>query len=189
MPPNHVPAAAPAAALLHLPPFDRDDDEALNVIVETPKGTPNKYKLDEETGIFKISTVLPAGASFPFDFGFVPSTKGPDGDPLDVLVLMDAPAFPGCWIPSRLIGVIEARQRDKDGKSTRNDRLIAVALKSRRHAYVKDLDDLSDELVEEIEHFFISYNEVEGRKFKPLARRGPGHARKLLKQAMLDAGE
>src|SRR3954469_6625001 len=84
----------------------------LNVIIETPKGSRNKFDFDEELGLFKLGGVLPAGAVFPFDFGFVPATRGGDGDPLDVLVLMDEPAFVGCLVAARLIGVIEAEQAE-----------------------------------------------------------------------------
>src|SRR4051812_26311118 len=101
-------------------PVDRD--ELLNVIVETPKGCRNKFKFDEELRCFKLSKVLPAGATFPFDFGFLPHTLADDGDPIDVLLLMDEQAFPGCLVKARLVGVIEAEQ-GKDKKATRNDRL------------------------------------------------------------------
>jgi inorganic pyrophosphatase len=98
-----------------------------------------------------------------------------------VLVLMDAPAFAGCLVPARLIGAIEARQTERDGKSERNDRLIAVAANSREHRDVTSLDDVSDTLLEEIEHFFVSYNQIKGKEFKPLGRSGPEKARKLVK--------
>ncbi len=88
-----------------LPPIDPEDG-TLNVIVETPKGSRNKFKFDEAHGLYKLGGVLPAGMSFPYDFGFIPSTKGEDGDPVDVLLLMDEPAFPGCLVSARLIGVI-----------------------------------------------------------------------------------
>src|SRR5215210_8005156 len=117
--------------LNHLSAFADEGDE-INVIIETPKGSRNKYNFDEELGLFKLGGVLPAGAVFPFDFGYVPSTVGGDGDPLDVLVLMDEPAFVGCLVPARLIGVIEAEQTE-EGKTTRNDRLIAVTTTSRNH--------------------------------------------------------
>jgi inorganic pyrophosphatase len=156
--------------LTHLDAYDADSGE-LNVIVETPKGRRNKFTYDEETGLFKLGGVLPAGAVFPFDFGFVPSTLGGDGDPLDVLLLMDEPAFPGCLVRARLIGVIE-------------DRLIAVAEKSRDHRDVRSLGDLSRRLLEEIEHFFVSYNEVKGKVFKPRGRFGPARAEKLVEQGM-----
>jgi len=83
-----------------LPPFD-DESGTLNAVVETIAGSRNKFAYDEKLGLFRLKGVLPAGASFPFDFGFVPSTKGEDGDPLDVLVLMDEPAFAGCLVPLR----------------------------------------------------------------------------------------
>src|SRR5947207_11435270 len=112
-------------------PLDRLDpfeDECVMVVIETPKGSPNKLAFEPRYGTFMLKGVLPAGAVFPFDFGFVPSTRAEDGDPIDVLVLMDAPVFPGCIVPSRLIGVIEAEQTE-DGTTIRNDRLLAVAEK------------------------------------------------------------
>src|SRR5215204_5928149 len=167
--------------LLNLETFH---DEELNVVIETPKGSRNKYNYDEQLGLFKLGGVLPAGAVFPFEFGFVPSTLGGDGDPLDVLVLMDEPAFAGCLVPARLIGVIKAKQTERDGETTRNDRLIAVAADSRDHREVRSLDQISDNLVNEIEHFFVSYNEIKGKEFKPLGRAGPHRARELVEEGI-----
>src|SRR4051812_18764630 len=150
-----------------------DDEGELNVIIETPKGSRNKYNYDDETGLFKLGGVLPSGSAFPFDFGFVPSTLGDDGDPLDVLVLMDEPAFAGCLVRVRLVGVIEAEQTERDGQTTRNDRLIGVAAKSRLHKGVRTLKGLGPALLDEIEHFFVSYNEFKGKQFRPLGRFGP----------------
>jgi inorganic pyrophosphatase len=118
--------------------------------------------------------------SFPFDFGFIPSTVGGDGDPLDVLVLMDEPVPTGTIVPSRLVGVIEATQLERDGKAEKNDRLIAVAVASELFADVKKLSDLPSALVGQIEHFFISYNEQAGKKFEPTARQGGRKAASLL---------
>src|SRR4051795_3890858 len=101
------------------------------VVIETPKGSRNKYRFDEELGLFVLGGVLPEGMSFPYDFGYLPATLGEDGDPLDVLLLMDEPAFCGCIVPSRLIGVIEAKQAEKNHKPRRNDRLLAVSVDSR----------------------------------------------------------
>src|SRR5581483_718248 len=83
----------------------KKDDSILQVIVETPKGSRNKYKFEPKLGMFVLGKVLPDGMVFPYDFGFVPSTMADDGDPLDVLLLMDEPAFPGCLIESHVIGV------------------------------------------------------------------------------------
>jgi inorganic pyrophosphatase len=161
-----------------------EDGETLNAIIETPKGRSNKFKFDEKTGLFKLGKVLPAGAVFPFDFGFVPSTLGEDGDALDVLVLMDEPAFPGCLVEARLVGVIEAEQTEQDGKKERNDRLIAVAQNANAYKSVKQITDLSEDLINEIEHFFVSYNQIEGREFKLLRRRNASAARRLVKEGM-----
>src|ERR1043165_5507071 len=124
------------------------DDEEVNVVIETPKGSRNKYNYDEKLQLFKRGAVLTAGAVFPFDFGFVPSTVGGDGDPLDVLVLMDEPAFTGCLVRVRLVGVIEAEQTEREGETTRNDRLVGVAAESRLHRGVRSLEDLDPNLLE-----------------------------------------
>ena len=152
----------------------------VNAIVDTPQGSQNKYKYDEESGLFMLGGAMPAGVIFPFEFGFIPSTVGGDGDPLDLLILMDAPTFVGCLVRARLIGVIIAEQTE-DGNTERNDRLIAVAVQSRRHENVKALSELPKQLLTEIEHFFVSYNEVKGKRFKPLGRYGPARALALVR--------
>jgi inorganic pyrophosphatase len=166
-----------------LSPFQEDSGD-LNVVIETPKGKRSKYNYDEESGLFRLGGVLAAGHSFPFDFGFIPQTLGGDGDPLDVLILMDEPAFTGCLVHARLIGVIEAEQTERDGKTERNDRLIAVASESHAYADVKSLDDLNGNLVDEIEHFFISYNEAKGKKFKPLGQFNAARAKKIVEDGI-----
>ena len=164
----------------NVPPFVSNG--GVSVIIDTPKGSRNKYKLNEELGLFELGGVEPAGMFFPFDFGFIPGTRGGDGDPLDVLVLLDEPTFVGCLIASRLIGVIEAEQTEK-GKTTRNDRLVAVAATSRNHRGMKQLSDLDKNLVAEIEHFFVAYNDAKGKRFNPLARRGPKAALELVRKS------
>ncbi|MDQ3749210.1 MAG: inorganic diphosphatase [Acidobacteriota bacterium] len=163
-------------------PFD-DETGDLNVVIDTPKGSRNKYKFDEKLGLFKLGGVLAAGHVFPFDFGYIPNTHGGDGDPLDVLVLMDEPAFVGCLIPSRLIGVIKAEQTE-DGKTEKNDRLIAVASNSRVHKDIKSINDLNKTLIDEIEHFFISYNEAKGKEFKLLGRFAAQKATKIVEEGI-----
>ena len=167
-------------SLDRLAPFD---DDCLIVVIETPKGSPNKLAFEPRYDTFVLKGVLPAGAVFPFDFGFVPSTRAEDGDPLDVLVLMDAPVFPGCIVPSRLIGVIEAEQTEGE-ETERNDRLLAVAANSAAHRSIRQLNDLSQDLVAQIEHFFVSYNEMKGKRFEVKGRAGSKRARALVTGAL-----
>src|SRR5215475_6104288 len=103
--------------------------EYVNVIIETPKGSRTKFKYDERENLFVFDKALPMGQSFPFDYGFVPSTKGGDGDPLDVMVIAE-PTFVGCLVHAKLLGVIEAEQTE-NGETERNDRLIAVPVEAK----------------------------------------------------------
>src|SRR5690348_4188716 len=142
-----------------------DDSGDLRVVIETPKGSRNKYDYDPGCDCLDLATVLPEGMSFPYDFGFAPSTLGEDGDPLDILVLMDAPVVPGCVIRARLIGAMEARQREKKGNWERNDRLLAVACHAQTHQDIHSIKDLRPHLLDEIKGFFKEYNELRGREF------------------------
>jgi len=162
-------------------PHELDTKKASCVaIIETPKGSRNKFSYDPETGLFKLGGLLPEGMLFPFDFGFVPSTLGEDGDPLDVLVLMDAPAHVGCQVDIRVVGVIAARQSER-GKTERNDRLLGVAVHSYQHEDITSIDEVSKTLLSQVEEFFISYNRQRGKQFKVTATSGPKKAIKLLK--------
>lgn len=158
--------------------------DIVNAVIETPGGSRNKFKYDPQLGFFALSGVLPEGMVFPHAFGFVPRTKAADGDPEDILILMDEPSFAGCIVPSRLIGVIEAEQTETDGKSERNDRLVAVAAHSRDYSEVETFDDLNKNMLKELEQFFVNYNKERGKKFRVLRMRGPQHALKLLKKSL-----
>jgi inorganic pyrophosphatase len=146
------------------------------VIIETPKGCRNKFDYDPDSGLFMLGGLLPEGMMFPFDFGFIPSTLGEDGDPLDILVLMDAPAHVGCLIEVRIIGIIEAEQSE-NGKTEGNDRLLGVAIHSYDHEGLKTIKDVSQTLLDQLEEFFISYNKQRGKKFKVT---GTGGAKKAI---------
>ena len=156
----------------------------INVVIETPQGSRNKFAFDEVLGLFRLSKTLAAGHTFPFDFGFIPATRGGDSDPLDVLLLADEPAFPGCLILTRVIGVIAVLRVKNKKVKHRNDRLIGVAAVSQVHKDIDHLDDLNPRLLQEIQHFFVSYPEVDGKKVKILGRKGPKHAMKLIKEGM-----
>src|SRR5437667_12635016 len=149
-------------------------------IIETPKGSRNKFDYDPESKLFMLGGLLPEGMMFPFDFGFIPSTLGEDGDPLDVLVLMDAPAHVGCVIEVRIIGVIKAQQME-GGKTESNDRLLGVAVHSYDHEDLESINDVSKTLLEQLEEFFISYNKQRGKKFKVTGTGGPKKAIKFLR--------
>jgi len=159
-----------------------DEDDLTVVVIETPKGSRNKYAFDPDEHIFGLSKVLPAGMSFPYDFGFVPSTKGGDGDPLDVLVLMDEPAFAGCKLKCRVIGVIEGEQGEKDNME-RNDRVVAVENGNHSYTHIKHIDDLGKEFEEELEQFFVNYHRMSGQQYRILGLKGPAAARRCIKQA------
>jgi inorganic pyrophosphatase len=156
--------------------------EAIDVIIETPKGSRNKIKYDPTTGKFKLSKVMPEGMMFPYDFGFLPSTKAEDGDPLDVLVLTDEPLFPGCLTECSIIGAIKAEQKE-EGHTNRNDRLIAVADQSLLYSDIKTLKDLNPKVLEQIEMFFINYQKVRGIEVRILGHAGPQEARQILAKA------
>jgi len=165
-----------------LKPIDKTDDDILQVIVETPKGSRNKFAFDEKQKIFTVKKVLPAGMSFPYDFGFLPRTLAPDGDPMDVLLLMDEPAFPGIAVRSRLIGIIEGEQTDGK-KKNRNDRLLAVAEMNHEYAYLKKLDDLPKQFLHELEEFFVNYHRLEGKRYILLGARDTHTAKRMIQKA------
>jgi len=155
--------------------------DGLQVIVETPKGSRNKYAFDPKQKVFQLKKVLPVGMAFPYDFGFVPSTQGEDGDPVDVLVLMDEPAFPGCLLKCRPIGVIEGEQGQKKDWE-RNDRIVAIEQDNHSYAHVQHVKDLGKKFVKELEEFFVNYHELTGKEYRILDVRGPGEARRRIKQ-------
>src|SRR5438309_9617823 len=160
----------------------RKKDGLLQVIVETPKGSRNKFSFDVDQEIFSLKKVLPAGMVFPYDFGFLPKTLADDGDPIDVLLLMDEPAFPGVLIPARLVGVIEGEQVEGK-KRIRNDRLVAVAEANHIYAMVRKLKDLPKQFLQDLENFFANYNKLEGKEYKLLGCKGIAEAETLIQKA------
>jgi inorganic pyrophosphatase len=152
----------------------------LHVVVDTPKGSPIKFKYDTGKRAYTISHVLPPGTVFPFDFA-IPQTLAEDGDRLDVLILIEEPTFAGCLVSVRLVGVLQAEQTQEEGKTNRNDRLIAAAEASRTYRDIRSLGSVPAHLLTEIEHFFVSYNKERGRKFYLVGRFGRKRARQLVK--------
>jgi len=166
-------------SLHHLPLNLDPETRQCQAIIETTRGQRTKLKWDPAAGTWKLAHVLPRGMEFPYDFGFLPSTQAPDGDPLDVLVIMDAESTAGCLLDVRLIGVIEAEQTE-NGKTVRNDRILAVAVESQDFREIETLSDLGDSLVRQLGDFFINYNRARGKQFRILANQGPGAAVALI---------
>jgi inorganic pyrophosphatase len=160
----------------------RKKDRLVQVIIETPAGSRNKFAFDPEQSIFTLKAVLPAGMTFPYDFGFLPQTLAPDGDPLDVLLLMDQPAYPGISVYARLIGVMEGVQIEGK-KKIRNDRLIAVADANHAYAKVRKLTDLPGKWIRELENFFVNYHRLQGKTYQLLGCKSANVAFKLLQNA------
>lgn len=134
-------------------------EETVDVIVEIPKGSRNKYEYDAETGSMVLDRMLFTSMQYPADYGFIQGTLGDDGDPLDALVLVGEPTFPGCLIRARPVCLF--RMRDEKGE---DEKILCVPLKDPMWSHVQDLEDLPPPLLNEIEHFFQVYKDLEGHK-------------------------
>src|SRR5581483_2382884 len=137
-----------------LQPMDSDDKQMLRVVIETPKGSRNKFAFNSDEHIFELKKVLPAGMTFPYDFGFVPLTKA-----------------------------VEGEQGDKK-KKTRNDRIVAIEKDAHSWADVKTMDDLGKQFCRELEAFFVNYHRLSGKEYRVLDIKGPNQARKLVKSGL-----
>lgn len=159
----------------------RTKNDDVNVFVETPKGSPHKYDLDE-SGLFRIAIELPEGQCFPFSFGFAPNTKADDGDPLDIILLTAGTVPAGALIEARLIGVLKM-ENDEDGKMARNDRVVAVANMSRVYKNIESLSNTREGFAWDIELFFENYNRMIDRPFKIVGRGDKEEAYRMLERA------
>jgi inorganic pyrophosphatase len=128
----------------------------LNVIIEIPAGSKNKYEFDKDLNAFALDRVLYASVQYPYDYGFIPNTLAEDGDAMDGMVIMDQPTFPGCVIAARPIGMLIMI----DG-GDRDEKLLCVPVKDPRYANVKSLDDIAPHRLEEIAEFFRTYKNLE----------------------------
>lgn len=151
----------------------------MDIIIETPKGSRVKYKYDESYRLFRLKKILPAGLAFPFDFGFIPGTKGEDGDPIDVMVISEFQGFPGCLMDCRIVGCIQAEQT-KDDEPIRNDRFLAVTEQSGVFENVISIEDIPSAIISEIESFLVNYMREEGKEFKLLGNLNASQAIALL---------
>ena len=160
-----------------LPPLDERGN--LRCIVEAPRGSTVKTKWDPSLEAFVLGRPLPLGMQYPRDWGFVPSTRAPDGDPLDVLVLHDASTWPGTVIPARLIGALTVTDRIAD-ETRRNDRLIAVALDAVRYSALRDARRLEEKARAQLERFFLAITEDLPKEVRVRGWVGPKTARRIL---------
>jgi inorganic pyrophosphatase len=151
------------------------------VIIESPKGSNHKYDYEPELKRFKLKKILPAGMSFPFDFGFIPGTKGGDGDPLDVIVISEITCIQGSVADCRIIGAIKAEQTERDGQTMRNDRFLGIPEVSQLFTNVETLQQLPDNIIGQLETFFKNYNDQAGKVFKVLERLEAKAATRLIK--------
>ena len=173
-------AARSSPNFINLPAFTEDGD--VHVVVETPRGSRAKFAYDPKLETFALTKSLLTGLTYPHDWGFVPSTKAEDGDPLDIMVIHDAATFPGLVVTCRVIGILQIRQNSK-GKAERNDRLFAVPRRSHAERGLRDVRELSKPFREELEKFFIATDELEDKKLDIIGWKGPKVALKAIKDA------
>ncbi|ATB45294.1 inorganic diphosphatase [Corallococcus macrosporus] len=160
----------------------RGEAGAFHVIVESPRGSTLKLKYDTALKAFSLSRPLPRGLSYPFDWGFIPSTQGPDGDPLDAMVYWDDASFPGVVLPCRALGVLQVEQNAGDGGRERNDRILAVPVTPSRAGHLTDYQQLPRREREELEHFFLAAVRFEDKGARILGWEGPEGAERMLRQ-------
>ena len=141
-----------------LPP-GRNPPEEVTAVIEIPSGSRNKYELDKETGLLKLDRVLSSAVHYPSDYGFIPRTLHEDGDPLDILVLLKEMTFPGCMIDVRPIGVLKMLDRGEP-----DDKILGVPLHDPAHEEYFDIADIPQHMLKEIEYFFSTYKDLEGKR-------------------------
>ncbi len=157
---------------------------AFHVVVESPRGSTVKLKYEPELGAFTLSRPLVHGLRYPFDWGFVPSTRAADGDPLDALVYWDQSTYPGVVLPCRPLGVLKVDQKKSRGRGReRNDRLLMVPTLAPRAHNLKTLQDLALRECQELEHFFTAAVAFANKDVRILGWEGPAAAERMLQQA------
>jgi inorganic pyrophosphatase len=169
-------------------PMSRQPSEGcIHVVIEIPRGSRNKYEIDHETGHVFLDRRLFTATTYPADYGFLPNTLGDDGDPLDALVLLEDPVYPGIWVDARPVGVMW--MQDEAGGDAK---IICVPPKEPRWKEVQDLRDLPEELLEEIKHFFDVYKALEPGKMSNTqgfeGRKAAWREIELSKKRFADAG-
>ena len=171
--------------LAAIPTFASDD--VFHVVVEAPRGSTLKLKYEPRWEAMSVSRPLPLGVTFPFDWGFVPSTEAADGDPLDALLLWDVPSYPGVVVPCRAIGVLQVKQnrtKDTPADRIRNDRVLALPIEARREHGIADFSELPARLRREVEVFTIAATTLEGKDARVLGWADAAAALALVRECM-----
>ena len=137
--------------------------ELVTAVIEIARGSRNKYELDKETGLMKLDRVLYSAVHYPGDYGFIPRTLFEDGDPLDILVRINEPTFPGCMIEVRPIGVLKMLDKGEP-----DDKVLAVPVNDPFHSEYFDIADIPQHFLKEVEHFFHIYKDLEGKRVQIL---------------------
>lgn len=163
----------------HDVPAGPNPPHALTAVVEIPTGGRNKYELDKELGLFRLDRVLHSAVIYPGDYGFFPRTLGDDDDPLDALLLVNIPTFPGCLVDVRPIGVFHLVDK---GKS--DEKILAVAVSDPYAREITDVQDLRAHKLREIEHFFQVYKDLEGGQVETRGFEGKDRAERLVLDGM-----
>lgn len=151
----------------------------VNVLIEIPAGSKNKYEFDKDLQAFALDRVLYASVQYPFDYGFIPNTLADDGDPLDGMVIMDQPTFPGCVITARPIGMLEMI----DG-GDRDEKLLCVPAKDPRYAHVNSLSDIASHRLDEVAEFFRTYKNLEKKVTEILGWKDAEHVLPLIEECV-----
>jgi inorganic pyrophosphatase len=159
----------------------------MDIIIETPKGSAVKYKYDENHHLFRLKKILPAGLVFPFDFGFIPGTKGEDGDPIDALVISEFQGFPGCIMDCRIVGCIRVEQGPDKKGMVQNDRFIAIPEQSTVFENVISIEDIPSTVISQVESFFVNYINGEGKQIKLKGNLNAAQAMAILNKEMASA--
>jgi len=155
--------------------------EQFNLVIEMPKNSHNKYEYDEELDIIKIDRVFFTAMALPYDYGFIPKTRSEDGDHLDGIVILDAPVYPGIMVNCRPIGVaymVDSGEKD--------EKIISVCADDVRYNHIKDLSDLSEHFVKELEHYFIHYKDLQNKKVEITKWGGYEDALQVMKDSIED---
>jgi len=159
-------------------PVGPNPPDELNAVIEIPRGSRNKYELDKETGLFRFDRLLYSAVYYPGDYGFIPRTLADDDDPLDVLVMVTVPTFPGCLMTVRPLGVFE--MRDEKGL---DEKILAVPVHDPLYLEFHELDDVASHYLREVEHFFAIYKDLEGVETTVQGWKGGSRAREIILSA------